>query len=518
MKLLKIGRDQSCDIVLHSDKVSSLHAELTMLNNGDILLEDKGSHNGTFIMNQPIQPNKPVNVRRGDAIRFADVELQWSQVPMPEDNSAFQGIYGIGSHFNNDIQLSGATVSRYHATVKHGRDGKMYIVDHSKNGTTVDGVKIQPNKLVRIKKNSVVTCGGVPVDLSTLPWSNSLGKTLGLIAAAIVVLVGIGFGIYALVNKGSDFDDTAIYNRYNHSVVMLKGIYHYEVKIDGLDLDELNEKVLRPNGGNLPTKVMPLGNSFQDVSDFTDKQLISLIDEIYSDRGLYSGTGFFISSDGKVLTNLHVVKPWLDGNDLAALQNIISRRFASYVEGLKVISLQKYAQLSAYVSQVKVVGVLDYIALVPQGEIFDPDNIRRCKVLTAGEDLNEDVALIQVVSAGGLPTNCTYVNVKDSMSVADEDLTVGTTVYSVGFPLGHQMQQKDENLKAVCVSGTINQEATEYNFMLNLTSANGASGSPIFNKHGQLIGILHAGFDKRDYTEAVKAKYIKKLLDSPHTK
>ena len=52
MRLLKIGRDAGCDIVLHSDKVSSLHAEITLMNSGDIMLEDKGSRNGTFIMNQ----------------------------------------------------------------------------------------------------------------------------------------------------------------------------------------------------------------------------------------------------------------------------------------------------------------------------------------------------------------------------------------------------------------------------------------------------------------------------------
>ena len=128
MRLLKIGRDATCDIVLHSEKVSSLHAEITLMNSGDILLEDKGSHNGTFIQNQAIKPGKPVNVRRGDAIRFADVELQWSQIPMPEDNSAYKAIYGIGSHFNNDIQISGGTVSRYHATIKVGKNNKVYIV------------------------------------------------------------------------------------------------------------------------------------------------------------------------------------------------------------------------------------------------------------------------------------------------------------------------------------------------------------------------------------------------------
>lgn len=198
MKLLKIGRDASCNIVMHSDKVSSLHAELTLLNNGDMMLEDKGSRNGTYIMNQRIAPNKPVSVKRGDAIRFADVELQWSQVPMPEDNSAYKGIYGIGSHFNNEIQISGATVSRYHATVKLGRDGKMYIIDHSKNGTTVDGVKVMSNTPMRIKRKSKVVCGGVPVDLSRLPWPSEAWKTIAGVAATLLVLVGIGLGVWKL--------------------------------------------------------------------------------------------------------------------------------------------------------------------------------------------------------------------------------------------------------------------------------------------------------------------------------
>ena len=147
MRLLKIGRDASCDIVLHSEKVSSLHAEITLMNSGDIMLEDKGSRNGTFIMNQAIKPGKPVNVRRGDAIRFADVELQWSQLPPPEDNSAFRAIYGIGSHFNNDIQISGGTVSRYHATIKVGKDNKVYIVDHSKTAPLSTERRYRPTAL-----------------------------------------------------------------------------------------------------------------------------------------------------------------------------------------------------------------------------------------------------------------------------------------------------------------------------------------------------------------------------------
>lgn len=124
MRLLKVGRDSACDIVLHSDRASALHAEITILNNGDILLEDKNSRNGTFIMNRPIKPGTQVSIKRGDAIRFGDVELMWDQVPRPEDLSRYKAVYAIGTSMRNDIQIAGNTASRYHATLKIDKNGK----------------------------------------------------------------------------------------------------------------------------------------------------------------------------------------------------------------------------------------------------------------------------------------------------------------------------------------------------------------------------------------------------------
>lgn len=512
MRLIKIGRDTSCDIVMHSEKVSSLHAEITLLNNGDIMLEDKGSRNGTFIMNQPIAPNKPINIKRGDAIRFADVELQWSQIPMPEDNSAYQGIYGIGSHFNNEFQISGSTVSRYHATIKHGRNGKMYIIDHSKNGTTVDGTKIPSNMPYQIKKKNAIVCGGVPVDLSRLPWGNDIWKYIASIAAIVAVICGIGYGIFELWPT-KPINPQALYERYNHSIVMLKGIYHYEVTIGDLSITEINNQ-LKDYGVNayIPQKILPLGNDYFPLRDgISDKDLIDIVDELYKDKGLYSGTGFFISKDGKLLTNLHIVKPWLEEEDVRKnLQNKISGLFGTIYELLKGKALSY--SLSAYLSQVKVEGVLDYIALVPQGEIFDKENIKKCKVLAAGDDLKEDVALIQLI--GSMPSYCTFVNVEDSIDISEKNLTVGSDITTFGFPHGHDLQEEKETLKAFCNTGKISREPTEYGFTMNLTSAGGASGSPIFNSEGKLIGILSRGVKGENFTEAVKAKYIQKLLNT----
>lgn len=536
MKLLKIGRDMSNDIVLQSNRVSSLHAEITLLDNGDIQLEDKGSSNGTFVMNQPIKPGKVVNIRRGDAIRFADVELQWSQVPMPEDNSAFKGIYGIGSNFNNDIQISGATVSRYHATVKQSKDGKMYIVDHSKNGTTVDGVKIPKDSLYRIKKSSAVVCGGVPVDLSRLPWPSGAGKTILGIAAAVLVLVGITFGIMKLINNGKTYTDEELYAKYSNSIVLLEPIYHYEVSVGDLNLTSYNancDVISRMTGGRLklhiPPQVIMKDGEWVMASGYESQDLIALKNK----SGNGYGTGFFISEDGKLITNLHVVKFWLFDGSEEELESAFTKNMAQYVDFMQNYNLATSninevllnpSTLPAYLSQVKVKGVLDYIALTPNGQIYDADNITKCQIVSAGTDINKDVALIQTINKQ-LPTkDCTYVDINNLLDTSEESLGVGKHVYTLGFPTGlnwSSLLQKSKSTTGIEVigqGGNITQKSSEFSFGHNAAATGGASGSPIFNERGMLIGVLSESLSKvetQGYNYGIKAKYVKELIEGP---
>ena len=80
--------------------------------------------------------------------------------------------------------------------------------------------------------------------------------------------------------------------------------------------------------------------------------------------------------------------------------------------------------LSAYISQLKVEGELDYIALIPQGDTFDLDNAIKCKVLSAGNDPEKDVALIQTISKRMPTSDCTFINIKDSMDMSAHDYAV----------------------------------------------------------------------------------------------
>ena len=126
MKLLVIGNDSNCHIRLSSPFVSSYHAELLLLDNGEILLTDKGSRNGTYLNDQRLQPNKDIPVKRGDVIRFADQLLDWQNIPsMPmPDLSKIKEMRGIGTNFRNKHQLQGDKVSRFHATLTKKNDKK----------------------------------------------------------------------------------------------------------------------------------------------------------------------------------------------------------------------------------------------------------------------------------------------------------------------------------------------------------------------------------------------------------
>ena len=144
MRLISIGRAKSCAIRIDSEYVSAHHAELLLLDNGDIFITDCGSRQGTFVFGKRIEPGIEVPVRRGDKIEFDDVPLNWSRVPTIQlpDPSTVKGIYGIGKSSRNRFQLSGDSVSRYHATFKEMKNGKWFIQDHSTNGTYINGQRI----------------------------------------------------------------------------------------------------------------------------------------------------------------------------------------------------------------------------------------------------------------------------------------------------------------------------------------------------------------------------------------
>lgn len=497
MKLIVIGSNSNSHIRLNSQFVSGYHAELLLLDNGEILLTDKGSKNGTYINDQRLQPNKDIPIKRGDTVRFADQLLDWRSVPalpMP-DFSKIKEMRGIGTNFRNKHQLQGERVSRFHATLTKKSDKNWYIQDHSKNGTTVNGKAIPSNQDIKLKKGDKILCAGVPV-----PNPCGEGKPINyrriITTLSIILLIcGGSYGIYSLkgcqgrkpdIISPKPMTDQEIYSKYKNSTVLLIGYYYYKVSAGNLDLSKLD----------LPTEVVISNGKLKAVNGQR------------SNMNLYTGTGFYISEDGKIVTNLHIVRPWLFDKELS----LISDQYKMFMAS----AASENPALNAFTAQIKVEGVLAYIGMIPNGAYFSDENLKQCRELIAHDNIDKDVAILQLETKKLPDSNCSIVDINQAI-VNDSEIQVGSHIYTMGFPFGLTLQdlKSPNGIQLLGHGGSITQECTKYSFGFDAASYGGASGSPIFNDKGQLIGVLNAGISKsQGFNYAIKASHVIELLNN----
>ncbi len=531
MKLLKIGRDSSCNIKLHSSYVSSIHAEMLLLDNGEIYIEDKNSANGTFVDNQRINPNTEVLVRRGDLIRLGDTTLDWRNVPTIKPGN-YKSIYNIGTALRNEINLSDIFSSRYHATLAIDKDKKAYIIDNgSKNGTLVNGQKITKERPFRIKRNDMVTCGKEditeiikPLIPAPLQWL----KTTGIVAGIAAVLAGLGFLLYSLFGNST-----------NDPKVIRTGVVY--VQSQSTLLAEIEDCPIDPDvwedafGKDYKYGCIPVAN----ISSF--------------------GTAFFLDQDGNMATNRHVAEPWNNCSDeyrtyfmnqiekmlhinelstdpdLASAQkdeydNSGNTNLAKYWELILMQAAKhgdmRISSINTIIRQLnkcnyKISGQVDYIAVGYPGRNYTHmDEYDRCFVRKVSDNKDIDLALLQL-NKKKTPENVKFVfNPKDFKT---DKLEPSQDILTwIGYPIGAALAmdpiahvQEPEINQTACTK-VPNNNIIEIKDIVE----GGTSGSPVFDKKsGKLVGIIFSTLgitgtsepNVSNHTFAVQAKYLQKL-------
>jgi len=69
---ISIGRASNCDVVLGDSSVSKLHAHVRE-SNGELVLTDVGSQNGTLVNGDRLQQHVPMPIKPGDRVQFGTV-------------------------------------------------------------------------------------------------------------------------------------------------------------------------------------------------------------------------------------------------------------------------------------------------------------------------------------------------------------------------------------------------------------------------------------------------------------
>lgn len=487
MKIIKIGRSNTNDIVISDMTVSSEHAKIIISELGHIQVKDLNSKNGTYINGTRI--TNEVTITASDEIKVAGVFVDWLSY-LNKNQSNKESVFGrdinsknIGRSEMNDIVISHNDVSGMHATLIKQENGDIVIKDlNSKNGTYVNGNKIdsqilRSGDIVLIAKKYPLRWQSVFNETKPKPTKNLHWPVyIGIVAVAI-----IGFCIWQPLNS-KRLKEIDVFKTYKKSVALIYFNYSYHVYIKDKDFEywsfDENGDVIKCNGEN------NLGGW---------------------------GTGFFVSKDGKLITNRHIVAPWEYEDGPIEIQKI-----KTYIQELIIEKAQtEDPRYSSLVGDVSVKGEISLIGIfVNDTYVNSLTELIPCSIINVSDNIEEDVALIQV-NAKSLPTGVTkFVDLNQAV-INSSEVSEGTEIYSLGFPTGPTLSNTKQGIEANCQDGKITQLRGDVEFGHNIPSFGGASGSPIFNKYGQLLGIHHAGASQsitQGFNMAIWAKYAVQLV------
>ena len=364
------------------------------------------------------------------------------------------------------------------------------------------------------------------------PNKKSRNIKIGVVLA-IIAVIGVIFipKIWAKYNKKEVVclnGQTEIYEKFKDAVVLVKHTYTVEISIKGSKPFQLEV-----GETNLEPKAI-------------------------------SGTGFFVSEDGKIVTNHHVAEPWKYQNEngtsydyvkehIAAVlpdsiseenyKAVIEKNWNNYYEEegeeseeeepvavvasttvdssaintatipitnsetTEVIHKKEVKYIS--VDDIKITPVTVEISVALHGS---KEDWLKCKVYKIADGDEVDVAVLQLESET-LPGSVKNIVDLDSAVSDDSKIKPGTNAVLIGYPMGMTLANTRRGIKVQVYEGQINKESDGVSIQYNVTSTHGASGSPVFNECGQLIAVNYAGFDEaQGYNFGIVAKHVASLV------
>lgn len=512
MKTISIGRSSTNTYPIEDSTVSKQHAVITVTEAGDVWIKDLNSTNGTYVDGKKVTDNTKLVL--GNVVRLGNKTINWHEIAQsyPRQKaadtilpySANKRLIGRGD--DCQIRLGYPDISTHHATLEKCADGNVIITDSSStNGTYVNGMRISGSRILNAG-DQVSLANKYPIDwqsvfaptASVTPKKTNTGLTIGIVAAVAVILIAVGgwFG-YNKWKQSQPLEPATIYAQYKKSVVLIVDIYTYTVTYKGKPLTSYWESEL----------TQTLSSLYLDQNG-----------ELQQGKAVASGTGSFMSSDGRIITNRHVVS-YVGARDEVA--NTIKQQvvqliymFATNIGGREGRNWLAIAQDIEGVDVERQSLVLGVFMNDTHVNLNTLSGMIPCTTIKLSDDDKLDVAIIQT-NDKKTPEGVKIVDVNDC--ALPENIEVGDAIYTIGFPLSFTLADTDEGIEANNQDGKITQTQGDYSYGHNITIQHGASGSPIFDSYGKFAGLIVSGVmingNAAGYNNAVHPNKIKEFIN-----
>ena len=275
------------------------------------------------------------------------------------------------------------------------------------------------------------------------------------------------------------------------------------------------------------------------------------------------GTGFFISPDGEIATNAHVVSNTVAdkevnksiANVISALKKVIVAIYNEYNEKFERAQLAyDYANQSSDVSYETFYKVRDYRDAIKEKMQDYAQYYNRLDEIRASESeikYHNEVSIAYnntyvtktsdfvscVVTKTDQEHDLAILQLKDKKTPEDKYVFTieeedpletyswkdklekqinedkNSKLFMSSFNLGPKLAITNEGIKSQFNSGNISQKTSD-KLMYSIPTLPGSSGSPVVNLQGQLVAVNFAGLkNTQNFNYVIRVKHLRNLMD-----